>query len=91
MNEWNFVDEKMPQEGEYILATSGEEGPIFITRLHDGDWDIPGGLNKRLCFTKTELFFTRAPVVFWMPLPEPPKLLGTPKHPPEFYVPYPGG
>jgi len=70
---WIFIDDQMPEENEYILATAGENSPIFITRLHDGDWDIPGSLHRRLCFTKTELFYTRAPVVFWMPLPELPK------------------
>lgn len=73
MSEWKFIGKDLPPEGEYIFATSGEDSPIFVTRLVENEWEIPGNLHRRMCFTKKEMFYTRADVVFWMNLPELPK------------------
>lgn len=72
MSEWIFVDNQMPPDGEYILATSGEDSPIGITRFIDGEWDT-GNRHKRPVFDKKERYMTSASVVYWMPLPEFPK------------------
>lgn len=64
---WIFIDDKLPTEGEYILGKAGEDCPVFITRLIDDEWDT-GNNHKRPCYTKTEMYKTSAPVVFWKPL-----------------------
>ena len=67
-NGWIFVDDQMPNDGEFVLAISGEDSPIGITRFIDGEWE-----GRRL-FTKTErLSTTTASVVYWMPLPKQPE------------------
>lgn len=68
---WIFIDDQMPPEGEYILGCSGEGSPIFITRLHEGDWDT-GANFKRPAYLRNEMFKTSASTVYWMPLPKPP-------------------
>jgi len=68
--EWIFVDDHMPKEGEYVLCKSGEDSPIGISRFIDGEWDT-GKSGKRPVFSKTERFLTSANVVYWMPLPKP--------------------
>lgn len=73
-NGWIFVDDAMPPEGEYVLAISGEDSPIGICRLKDGEWETYPD-RKRPIFTKTEMFWTSASVVYWMPLPKQPERL----------------
>jgi hypothetical protein len=70
--EWTFIDNEMPNEGEYVLVTSGENSPIGISRFIDGEWDTGVG-HKRPVFTKTERFLTSASIVYWMPLPKQPE------------------
>ena len=69
---WTFVDDGMPNEGEYVLAITGERDPIGITRFIDGEWDT-GIICRRPVYTKTERFYTSASVVYWMPLPKLPE------------------
>lgn len=71
MNQWIFVDDRMPEEDEYILACSGEYSPVFITRFHDGEWDT-GANGKRPCYHDNVMYKTGADPVYWMPMPKPP-------------------
>ena len=70
---WICVDELMPDEGLYILGCTGEECGVFITRLIDGEWDT-GANYKRPVYLGKEKAYTSAPVVFWMYLPDSPKV-----------------
>lgn len=66
--EWIFVDNKMPDEGDYVLVKSGEDSPVGISRFINGEWDTGNGF-KRPVFTKKERLLSSASVVYWMPLP----------------------
>ncbi len=65
---WIFVDDEMPPEGEYVLCKSGEDSPIGIAILIDGEWDT-NAKGKRVVYDKKQRFWTSASVVYWMPLP----------------------
>lgn len=69
---WIFVDDQMPPEDDYILGCSGEGSPVFITRLHNGEWDT-GANRKRPCYLGKEMFKTSCAPTYWMLLPKPPK------------------
>lgn len=70
-HQWIFIDDGIPPEGEYVLAKSGEDSPLGITRFINGEWEI-GSSGKRIVYTKNERLYTSASAVFWMRLPEKP-------------------
>lgn len=64
MNEWISVKERLPEAGERVLATDGYFVGEFFLNMR-GQWlryDISG------CLLVASL-----DILYWMPLPEPPK------------------
>jgi len=64
---WIFIGDEYPPEDEYILACAGEDCPVFITRLHNAEWEQERQRNP--CFRAQEKFYTGADPVYWMKLP----------------------
>ena len=61
MNEWISVKERLPEEGEDVLAYLGE-GKIEVCRLmHNMFWEA------------SDVLYDLDAVTHWMALPEPPK------------------
>lgn len=61
MNEWISVKERLPEEGEDVLAYLGEGIFGICWLLKDGYWET------------RDSFLYPDDVTHWMPLPEPPK------------------
>ena len=64
VQEWIPVDERLPELGEHVLVTDGGfVGEFYINR--QGQW--------QRCNVNNYFLLTALDILWWMPLPEPPK------------------
>ena len=64
VQEWISVDDRLPELGEHVLVTDGGfVGEFYINR--QGQW--------QRCNVNNYFFLTALDILWWMPLPKPPK------------------
>ena len=71
MSEWISVKERLPDKFDYVLCycetTTGEGNEFMFGAHHNDTWWL------KTCRTYATLEQPQMRVMYWMPLPEPPK------------------
>jgi len=69
MDEWICSDDRHPDEGTYVLFSTGNF--VGIAYFIDGDWDTVGANRRHYMFSAKEKAYSAARPQYWMPLPKP--------------------
>ena len=71
VNQWVSVEDRLPEKFEYVLCycktTTGEGNEFMFGAYHNDTWWL------KTCRTYATLEQPQMRVMYWMPLPEPPK------------------
>ena len=71
VNRWISVDDRLPDKFDYVLCycktTTGEGNELMFGAYHNDTWWL------KTCRTYATLEQPQMRVIYWMPLPEPPK------------------